>query len=353
MISDVGFLIYKKPVFLRFSIITILAALNLLSCKTHDEVNIHRGFYYWKSRFETDSTELKALQDLKAEKLYIKFFDVAWNELRKLPEPVAKIDFISTIPHQLEVVPVVFITNETLQQANANDIENLGLNIPKLIGSILENSKIRAPKEIQLDCDWTASTKDKYFLLLKQLRKSNLFHNKTLSVTIRLHQVKYVNETGTPPADRGLLMCYNMGNLRKPETRNSIIETATLQQYIGNMNAYPLPLNIALPIFDWWVWFQQNEYKGLIHGDALQLPIDESKKWRCRKDTTINGYTFKAGDWLRYENSPVETNIQVVSSLKQHLNSKDLTIILYHLDTKTITHYETSDLESFYTGFDH
>lgn len=342
-----------KGMLRKTQFILFLFILALQACKTHDDIAVHRGFYYWKSRFATDSTELNALRELKTEKLYIKFFDVAWNDLRKSPEPVAKIDFTTAIPAGLEVIPVVFITNETLQQANANDIENLGLNIPKLIGSMLDNSKIRTPNEIQVDCDWTAGTREKYFLLLKQLRKSGLFQNKTLSVTIRLHQVKYVSETGIPPADRGLLMCYNMGNLRKPETKNSIIETATLEQYIGNMKTYPLPLDIALPIFDWWVWFQQNDYKGLIHGDALQLPIDAAKKWRCRKDTTINGYTFKAGDWLRYENSPVETNIQIVSLLKQQLNTKDLNVILYHLDTKTLTHYETSDLESFYTGFDH
>lgn len=337
----------------RFFIFFLVAFFCITSCQTHDDITIHRGFYFWKSRFALDSAEANAVKQLKTEQLYIKFFDVGWDALQKKPEPIAKIDFVQPIPEGVEVVPVVFITNETLQQAGPNDIATLALNIPKLISSILSNNKQSDPATIQIDCDWTASTKDKYFLLLKQLRKTTFFQNKILSVTIRLHQIKFVEESGIPPADRGLLMCYNMGNLRHAETKNSIIETATLNQYIGNAKKYPLPLDIGLPLFQWWVWFQANEYMGLIHGDQLNLPVDASKKWLCKNDTTINGYTFKAGDWLRFENSPVETNQEVISLLQKQLNTQNLHVILYHLDTKTLSSYEMADLESMYTGFSH
>jgi hypothetical protein len=246
---------------------------------------------------------------------------------------------------------VLFITNETFQQCDADQLTQLALKIPQLITSQLANNRIAAPKEIQIDCDWTATTKDKYFLLLQLLKKTELFKDKTLSVTIRLHQVKYRSETGVPPADRGLLMCYNMGNLQKPETKNSIIETSVLEQYIGRAKEYPLPLDMALPIFDWWVWFRGNEYMGLVYAETLQ-PTD-SKKWKAQRDTSFNGYTFKAGDWLRYEGSDVSEINKAILLLKAQRNCPEQNIILYHLDAKNLTHYAPDALERFYSGFAH
>jgi hypothetical protein len=337
--------------FQRMRLLIMLSIIAVASCKTHDDITVHRGFYFWKSRLVLSSNEQNALHQLKIEKLYIRFFDVTWDELRKAPAPVAKIDFVQKIPAGIEPIPVVFITNETLQHAGADDIAGLGLNIPKLIASILSNNQLASPNEIQIDCDWTESTKDKYFLLLKQLRKSTLFQNKTLSVTIRLHQLKYRHESGIPPADRGLLMCYNMGNLQRPETKNSIMDDEVLKQYIGHANDYSLPLDIALPLFDWWVWFNGNNYKGLIHANEISLPADANKRWYCTKDTTINGFTFRAGDWLRYENSTWEANRKAIAMLKDKLNIHELNLLLYHLDSTTLSHYETAQLENMYNGF--
>jgi hypothetical protein len=332
-------------------LVFILFVLATLACKTHDEHSIHRGFYYWKSRFALDHTESSALQKLRTEKLYIKFFDVGWDEVTMQPAPIAKIQFSQKPPSDVSVMPVVFITNETLQQCNADQLTQLALKIPQLLSSQLSNNELGDPKEIQIDCDWTATTKDKYFLLLQLLKKTDLFKDKTLSVTIRLHQVKYRNETGVPPADRGLLMCYNMGNLTKPQTKNSIIETSVLEQYIGNAKAYPLPLDMALPLFDWWVWFRENEYMGLVYAETLQ-PTD-SKKWRAPKDTSFNGYNFKAGDWLRYEGSDAAEIDKAIGLLKAQRNCQEQNIILYHLDAKNLAHYDPDALERFYTGFAH
>jgi hypothetical protein len=276
---------------------------------------------------------------------------VVWDDNSLQPLPVAKINFEQPVPGGIEVVPVLFITNETFQQCDADQLTQLALKIPQLLASQLANNRVAAPKEIQIDCDWTATTKDKYFLLLQLLKKTELFKDKTLSVTIRLHQVKYRSETGVPPADRGLLMCYNMGNLQKPETKNSIIETSVLEQYIGRAKEYPLPLDMALPIFDWWVWFRGNEYMGLVYAETLQ-PAD-SKKWKAQHDTSFNGYTLKAGDWLRYEGSDVSEINKAILLLKAQRNCPEQNIILYHLDAKNLTHYAPDALERFYSGFAH
>ncbi len=59
------------------------------------------------------------------------------------------------------------------------------------------------PREIQIDCDWTERTRNAYFQLLTALKREPFLQGKILSATIRLHQVKYVQRSGIPPADRG------------------------------------------------------------------------------------------------------------------------------------------------------
>src|ERR1019366_1414323 len=116
-------------------------------------------------------------------------------------------------------------------------------------------------------CDWTAATRATYFQLLKVAR-SRLneagFASAKISATIRLFQCKYMAKTGVPPVDKGLLMCYNMGNLTHPGTGNSILETTELKKYIASVTTYPLPLDVALPIFDWKVLFHEGSYAGLV-----------------------------------------------------------------------------------------
>lgn len=335
-----------------FAIITILLISS--SCQVKKEAKeVERGFYFWRSRFSLAPAERQALLQLKTQQLYVKFFDVAWDDNKQQPQPVAKIKFAEAWPASLELIPVVFITNETLQQSTPDDIVRMALQMANLMRSICEKNQLPEPQEIQIDCDWTSTTKDRYFLLLTQLRKTAFMAQKKMSATIRLHQVKYRLQSGIPPVDKGLLMCYNMGNLQQPQTTNSIIDATILQQYIGNARSYPLALDIALPIFNWWVWFSGEQYRGLLPANTMQMPLNNKQQWLCQTDTIINGYTFKAGDWLRFENSPAEMVRKVISLLRPQLNSSDIHIILYHLDEKMLANYETAALENFYSDFSH
>lgn len=311
---------------------------------------INHGFYYWRSSFQLAPAEKSTLQDLAIQQLYIKFFDVEWNEETKQPQPIATIRFKDSPPANTVITPVVFITNETLQQADTSQVNTLAANINKLLSSIITNNQVPVSHEIQIDCDWTQSTKDKYFSLLQQLKQQPLLQQKKLSATIRLHQLKFINQTGVPPADKGLLMCYNMGNLRHPETDNSIIETAELDKYIKSLRNYPLHLDIALPLFDWYVWFSKDQYRGLFYPQQLPIsPIQE--KITFARDTVINGYAFKEGDWLRYENSPIDVLEAAAQRLKHKLPSAERTVLLYHLDEKVLSKYQNNEIKNLLERF--
>src|SRR5690606_5738679 len=90
------------------------------------------------------------------------------------------------------------------------------------------------------------------------------FKDKILSVTIRLHQVKYLAAAGIPPADKGLLMVYNIDNLRNVKVENSILNTQSAKSYLEKVGAYPLPLDVALPIFQWTLLFEAEQLKGIL-----------------------------------------------------------------------------------------
>jgi len=323
----------------------------LCSCNGREERKLQRSFYYWKTVFRLSPTEQKAVNSLGVQNLYVKFFDVDWNSEKQRAEPVAKIVFQDIVPSTVTITPVVFITQEPLQKFDTTSLNTLAENITKLLSSISSNNQLRLSNEVQLDCDWTAKTKEAYFYLLQQLKKQSFFQQKIVSATIRLHQLKFITQNGVPPVDKGLLMCYNMGNLRYPQTKNSILDEDELKKYINNLQNYKLPLDVALPIFNWYILFEGNRYKGLIR-DFKPGPEWEAKdRIDFKKDTVVGGYSFKAGQWLRHETSNPDEVKACAERISKKLKSKELTVILYHLDQDNLSKYNQNELESFYNSF--
>ena len=322
--------------------------------------SVTRGFYYWKSTMHFTNSETAALEKLQVKKLYVKFFDVVWDATRQQPLPVAKLQLDPSAAswlsnHSVAIVPTVFITNECMQQVKGEQVHELAANLHELMTATAQALPAANPvPEIQLDCDWTATSKDNYFSLLQALKALPFFQHKQVSATIRLYQCKYKQKTGIPPVDRGLLMCYNMGNLKSLQTSNSILEAAELEKYIGNLQDYPLPLDVALPLFDWKVLYQQQAYAGLIQGlpdSVLQRSgVAQQSKYlfTITRDTTLNGYAFKKGDVIRQEDANFGEIIKATKLLRSKLVTPKITVALYHLDSITLHKYSTNELEEMF-----
>ena len=197
------------------------------------------------------------------------------------------------------------------------------------------------------------SSKEKYFLLLNNIKQKTT--NIKLSCTIRLHQIKYIAKTGVPPVDRGLLMCYNMGNLKDPATKNSILETAELKKYIGNLSNYSLPLDVAFPLFDWKVLYRNNFYTGLIQNlpDTLfsnSFSAKTGNRYQVLKDTLLQGYDLRKGDMIRDEQSDIKELLAAANEISKHLKNTQPRVSLYHLDSLILSKYSTHELESIYNS---
>ncbi len=337
--------------------VTFVLIIFCLSCnQKKTDRTVDRSFYYWKSVLNITAFEMAQLDSLHINTLYIKFFDVGWSDEAQTPVPLAKLRANNfKLPQKISVIPTVFITNECIQKIHSAQIAVLANNIDKLMHEIINSNGFNTIKEIQIDCDWTTSTKSNYFLLLEKI--STLWKNTAIpiSATIRLHQIKFMSKTGVPPVQKGLLMCYNMGNLKNPATGNSIIETAELKKYTTTLGNYPLKLDVALPLFNWKVLFRNNIYTGLIENlpDTLLTASFTRKKdnrFTILKDTLLAGYTLKKGDIIRNEESDYSEIISAAGEINKRLKNTSLRVSLYHLDSVILKKYTLHELENIYNS---
>ena len=342
-----------KRIGILISIILMFSSLNFC-CKAKRETRqIERSFYYWKSVFNLSTFEKQTMATLGVNTLYLKFFDVDWDEESRLAKPVAKIRIEDSAYRNYNVIPTVFITNSCIQKISSLQVNELAENIQKLLKEIIFSHNFNNIPEIQFDCDWTESTKEKYFALLNNFKA--LKPGAKISATIRLHQIKFIAKTGVPPVDRGLLMCYNMGNLKNPATDNSILETREMKKYISGLSNYPLPLDIALPLFDWQVLYRNNIYTGLIQNlpeTVFSNSFSEKKgnRYLLLKDTLLHGYDLRKGDMIRNEQTDITEVLAAANEISKQLKNTRPRVSLYHLDSVLLNKYTTHELETIYNS---
>ena len=308
-------------------------------------------FYHWKTIFQPTQLEAATLAKLNTPRLYVRLFDVAYGQDNSITPlvPLATTAFRS--PPPLPVVGVVYIDNASLLR----DLENINLSdlaerIVTRSFAIMRENKLQEAGELQIDCDWTPSSRDTFFSLLQRI-KNRLPENYTLSVTLRLHQYKNPDQAGVPPAHKATLMVYNMGSLRNFGKENSIIDRQVASSYLKTAQKYPLPLNVALPLFSWSVLFDKEmNYQGLIR----QLPKNLAEKtiwteidaglYQLVQAQVIDGRTIPKGWYLRAETVQKDVLEDVAKLLGQTVAPVD-TVIFYHLDEKTLKDWSVNELK--------
>ena len=312
------------------------------------------AYYHWQTKLALSSAEQEHLEGLKANKLYIKFFDIDKTGGQAEPFPIALLDVDSTSFIPDTIVPTIFITNRSLRGLDESAIDLLADRFYHLIDRLTGKLGAVSIPEIQIDCDWTTQTKDQYFRLLTRLKKEHLSTNQLLSATIRLHQLKYPDQTGIPPVDRGMLMFYNMGEVTHWAESNSILNLSIATQYIPPPSPYPLSLDIALHLFRWGVLFREGKMIKLINELGIENLQDTSRFQQIDnthvevvQSTYLDGYYLYKGDQFRLESSELPDLAQAVHILKDHFPRKSFTLAYYHLDmpvVKRFSHVALSEL---------
>jgi hypothetical protein len=330
----------------------------MAGCNHHTNREIARSFYFWRTVFNLNEQDQRELKEQGVTRLYTRFFDVSFNPETALTCPVGDIRFAKAVDSSLQIIPVVFIVNDALVNTADSLIDKLGTQIAARIGSSFEMLKGQQLKEVQMDCDWTLLTRDRYFRLLRSIRK--WFGPKViLSATIRLHQVKYADRTGIPPVDRGMLMFYNMGKLDDATAPNSIYDPRTASAYLVNFSSYPLALDIALPVFSWAVVFTNaGKVSKLVHEvepEDMKAPGIEqldATHYRVSAPVKLKDVELTRGETIRLECPGMEGSKRAAEQIARYLKEKKLTVALFHLKKNEYTSDEKQAFETVYHRFD-
>ncbi|WP_162633197.1 hypothetical protein [Echinicola strongylocentroti] len=295
------------------------------------------SFYYWKTAFNLNHTEANTIKANQVKKLYVRYFDVALSA-DGLPYPVSEVN-LGHFPDTLEIVPVVYIKNEVMLSSNL-DVAELAKKISSYVNSLSANSQL-SYQEIQVDCDWSLKSRDHFMAFIDELGKIT---DKTLSATIRLHQIKYAQKTKVPKVDYGVLMYYNMGEINASNA-SSIYDKTIADLYTYTLGDYPLPLKVAMPIFGWGIHLRNGQVVGLrpkVTASALTMDAGfaalKPNFFEVKKDMLRNGTYYRKGDVLKIEAVSQGQLLEMAEDLGNYMKVDE--IIFYDLDSLNLRNYE-------------
>ena len=282
--------------------ILAMVAMLAVGCSRERELADVNAVYYWRTDLRLDSTERAFLQQHHIKKVYCRYFDVVMGDDGE-PKPNATMTFSDTLPEGIELVPTVYITEDCMHKPHKGLAEKL----VKRILQMNETNDIGGVREIQIDCDYTARSRQAYYDFLRAVANSSLFtlHFSLLSATIRLHQL----QMPAPPVDYGVLMVYNTGDPRRFMERNPVLDLRDVKPYLRYLADYPLPLAAAYPVYQW---------VRHIHGVRVEHTVDSTEILRVK---------------------------QAVENERPELRR---TILTYHLDKENINRYDTKTYEKIY-----
>ncbi|GAB4025477.1 hypothetical protein [Spirosoma gilvum] len=321
----------------------------LFSCQPADSPKqLTPAFYHWKATYNPTASELDLLRKVQVKTLYLHLFDVDWDAKTRQAVPKALIRFRQKpMGH---IVPVVFITNRTLLNLTSASLPELATHISETIRQISQQQAIGF-QEVQFDCDWSTRTRDRYFRLLKLLSTQLRC---PLSATIRLHQIKYTDQTGIPPVSRGMLMLYNLADWKRADTRNSIYDAEVANQYLSYVATYPLPLDLVLPLIRWTVVYRNNRFltflnnidrKALIDSRFLAIQAD-TNRFVANRDTLAFGFSIRRGDLFRAEAVSADVLMTEKNRVLHQISNPTVTFTLYHLDSTVLSAYSRETIQT-------
>jgi hypothetical protein len=319
---------------------TALALLLVAACG-RDRPKPETAFYHWQTSLAPTPYERNYLRETGCNVLYVKYFDVAWEDGQAVPLAILQTDTSSI--NGLEIVPTVFITNEVFSKMPQSGLPELATKILHKINALQTG---KAPSEIQFDCDWSPSTREAYFAFLRLARQQLGNKKPLISATIRLHQARYPDKTGVPPVDRGMLMCYNMGDVEDGGTPNSILQLDVLRSYLNGMKTYPLPLDVALPTFAWGVLYRFGNLAQLFNDLRAEEMADSTRferlseyEFRVKRNTYLQGHYVYEDDHIRLEEVAPDTLLAASDLLRARLPNEPRRVAFFHLDESLLRHY--------------
>ena len=328
--------------------------------ENNNDVPSHKGIYYWKTIFKLNDYELDFLNKHEISRIYVRMFDVALQN--DSPDdtlsviPIATTRFESPVPEGIEVVPTVYITYEILSHLKGKDreyIESYAQRILTRIDAMISYNEIQDVREVQFDCDWTSNTAYPYYCICGYAKRNLNKSGRKFSITLRLHQMD-LEKYRFPSADRGVLMLYNTGSYKNPNSSNSILTFNDAEPYIRS-HEVPFPVDYAYPTYSWSLLFRNNEFKCIVKDINLNEPSlfqkTDYNRYIVRKDTLIGKLQLRKGDMIRHETSEYKEIERVKSDLTRHHDMKNSRQIIYHLDSTNLSNYSDHEIKYMFLAY--
>ncbi|WP_338077266.1 hypothetical protein [Chryseobacterium taklimakanense] len=293
-------------------------------------------FYYWKTKLALNAIENRALEKASTPYIYVRFFDV--DKVGAKFQPVAVITKDNTFKTSKQTVPVIFITNRTFLNIKPDEITFLAKSISDLIEKKKSDYQLKTSNEIQIDCDWTAGTRDDYFRFLNELKKTS---GKEITSTLRLHQVRDRKVMGVPPVSKVYLMCYSTSSPLENSDKNSILDVPLLKNYLSKLENYPINnIAVALPIYSWGIVTNHAGKHKLIN--ALSKKDLERREFKKITENEIeiqnDGFYFgnflNKGFRIKVEEISEDQLKEVIKFLDKKIKNSE--IVYYQLDSKFV-----------------
>lgn len=315
------------------------------------------SIYYWRTEFRLTPWDKSFLKDHDIKRIYLRFFDVdsgTDNDGIVKPVPVGSVAFKDTVPSDIDIVPVVYITNSALDYAYKKGVYNTKLDLARLIyeriNAMAKGNHIRSFREIQLDYDWAPSDRFDFFDFCERMKACMKDDNKKLTCTLRLHQLG----GKMPPVDGATLMLYNTGSLYVEDTKNSILDVNDVKPYLKGKIACSLPLTVAYPTYSWGILMRDGCLERILHhsdfSDKTRYEHLGTDKYRVLKDHELDGQLLLKDDVIRFEDSKIETVLEVKKLILEHLAEKPRCNIIYHLDSANLQRYTEKDIRNIYNN---
>lgn len=333
----------------------------LSACSGSESKKVARGFYYWKSG-SISIFEEHIFQEAEATKLYLKIFEISMDDLKgAIPVSKAHLQLPPKFVKNVEIVPCIFVENEVIAKSTKEQLEELAKNTVALTNKFLDD-KLKQDKgavitctEIQIDCDWMASSKSKYFEFLEAVKKQT---DKKISCTLRLYPYKFRDKMGVPPVDRVMLLCYNLLNPKDHSDKNTILDLHELEKYLQTKTKYPLPLDIGLPAYSSCYKFTNGQFDEVSHGvpeelEGICLESSDGLWFTVAKDTSFQSNYYKQGQRIKIERVSPKVLLDAARSILKNVSlDSEMTVTIYHLDQTELKQYNHETLDAVYQLFD-
>lgn len=275
--------------------------------------NPQPSVYFWKTVFDPDSTEAAFINDFGIRKIYMRYFDVVFDQDKNALMPNATLQFRQPVPENVEVIPVVFIVEKCLR----HNVDSIAEMLVDRVVKMSETNHVPKIHEFQIDCDWTAKSEKVYFPFLQKVKDYAAAKGLKLSVTIRLHQLNMA----APPCDYGVLMLYNTGNYANRKCVNPILYYNDVKPFLRHLKKYPLRMCVAFPNFKWQILFKKGKYSNILYSENL--------------DDTLNFARIDSATFF----------VQNARDIPMYIGNEAFNVMLNYGDTIFVRKAEFSEIE--------